>query len=198
MFIINKLLLTPLSAAMAVLCYIVLLCCFATVPAMIVTSPADTDVLMPNVVNLTCAASGVPPANFTWEITYLDGSTVSLTESSGDITIMSATENMLTTSTLTIDPTERLDTGNYTCIAENDRNDNISVSDPAEVNVFGKRSSCVCVCVCVCVYANMCNTVVWHVYSERKQFMLVGTLCLCGSCIIVCLAAQHCLQYVSG
>ena len=121
---------------------------------MITESPADANVLMPEAVALTCTASGVPPANFTWEIAYLNGSTVSLTDSSGTITIMTTPDddNMEATSILRIDPTERLDTGNYTCIAENEQNDNTSVSDPAEVNVFGKRAPVLCrVTVCVCV-----------------------------------------------
>ena len=136
MFIINRLFaITPLLMAMAVLCYIVVfVCCFTVVPAVIIESPADTNVLMPDAIALTCVASGVLPANFTWEIAYFNGSTVSLTESSGDITIsMIMLEVFETTSILRIDQTERLDTGNYTCITENDH------SDPAEVNVFGKR-----------------------------------------------------------
>ena len=139
---------------MAVLCYLALLCWLTAVPAMITESPADANVLMPEAVALTCVASGVPPANFTWEIAYLNGSTVSLTDSSGTITIMTTpvVANGEATSILRIDLTERLDTGNYTCIAENEQNDNASVSDPAEVNVFGKRAPVLCrVTVCVCL-----------------------------------------------
>ena len=126
---------------MAVLCYIVLLCCFTAVPAMIIESPADANLLMPAPLALTCGASGVPPANFTWQIDYLNGSTVFLTESSGDITIMtSSTSDSQTTSILTIGSTERLDTGNYTCLAENEQNVSPVTSDTAEVNVFGKST----------------------------------------------------------
>ena len=150
----DGLLTLSLFTAMAMLCYIVLLCCFTAVPARIIESPADANVLMPDPVALICVASGVPPANFTWEIAYLNGATVFLTESSGDITIMTTSttddDNREMTSILCIDSTERLDTGNYTCIAENEQNDNASVSDPAKVNVFGKRAPVLC-CVTVCV-----------------------------------------------
>ena len=139
------------SAAMAVLHYIVLLCCFTAVPAMIIESPADANLLMPAPLALTCGASGVPPANFTWQIDYLNGSSVPLTESSGDITIMtSSTSDNQTTSILTIDSTERLDTGNYTCRAENEQNGGSPVtSDIAEVNVFGKSTVFFIILCCV-------------------------------------------------
>ena len=135
--------------------YIVLLCCFTAVPAMIVESPADADLLMPEPLALTCVASGVPPANFTWQIDYLNGSSVLLTESIGDITIMPpSTSDNQTTSILRIGSTERLHTGNYTCIAQNEQNVSPVTSDTAEVNVYGKSTVCIILCCvpCVCMY----------------------------------------------
>ena len=65
-------------------------------------------------VNFTCIARGSPEPQIVWRRGDVDV-TASSTSSSG-----TAPDFITVTSTLTIDPAERSDAGNYTCVASND------------------------------------------------------------------------------
>ena len=98
----------------------------------------DVDVLSPASAVLNCTATGEPTPQFTWNKVLQNGSTVEVSESMANIAISITFSGENVTSTLTIDPTDALDTANYTCTAENTFGP--VTSSGAEVRVFGNFS----------------------------------------------------------
>ena len=96
----------------------------------------DVDVLSPGPAVLNCTATGDPTPQFTWTKVFPNGTTVEVSESMSNITISTTLSGENVTSTLTIEPTDALDTANYSCTAENTFGP--VTSSEAEVTVFGK------------------------------------------------------------
>ena len=81
--------------------------------------PVDTVVQAPDALTLTCTAGGVPQPDVTWTKTLRDGSTVLYTASADNVNIINTYNGVNVTSTLTICPTDRNITANYSCSASN-------------------------------------------------------------------------------
>ena len=96
----------------------------------------DVDVLSPAPAVLTCTATGEPTPQFTWTKVFLNGTTVEVSDSMANTAISTTLSGENVTSTLTIGPTDALDTANYSCTAENTFGP--VTSSEAEVTVFGK------------------------------------------------------------
>ena len=87
------------------------------VAANITDSPQALVVTAPNPVTFSCTASGLPRPNITW----LDPSSAVLMSGSGGVTITETRiGERVIVSTLNISMTVPSNSGNYTCVADND------------------------------------------------------------------------------
>ena len=102
----------------------------------IIEDPVDTVVQAPDALTLTCTASGVPQPDVTWTKTLRDESTVLYTTSAENVSITNTYIGVNVTSTLTINPTDRNFTANYSCRANNSIG-NTSESSQAQVIIAG-------------------------------------------------------------
>ena len=82
-----------------------------------------------------CIARGEPSPDISW-VKDVDGNRTVYTESHDNINITTEQSTATSLSTLTISPTEALDTANYSCIAENTFGSD--ESQQAQVTIFGK------------------------------------------------------------
>ena len=104
------------------------------------------NVLAPNPVTLTCTAKGEPSPDIIW-IKEVNGDQMEYSESQDGLDIVTVLSTNMSSSTLTISPTDALDTANYSCMAENVIG---SIdSQPAEVTVFGECIACILLSTCV-------------------------------------------------
>ena len=97
--------------------------------------PTSLSVLAPKSVTLTCTAKGKPSPEIVW-IKEVNGDRTKYFQSQDRLDIATVQSSNMSSSTLTISPTDALDTANYSCMAENVIA-NI-YSHPAEVTVFGE------------------------------------------------------------
>ena len=108
----------------------------ATVSVTIHEEPVGDTVIAPTKVDLSCRADGVPTPTISWIKTLQNGSVFVYSMSSGNLNITEELDGLNQTSTLTIEPTNALDTGNYSCRAMNGFGER--ESEQTEVRVFGK------------------------------------------------------------
>ena len=85
-----------------------------------------------------CIARGEPSPDIFW-VKDVDGNRTVYTESQDNINITTVQSTATSVSTLTISPTEALDTANYSCIAENTFGSD--ESQQAQVTIFGKLTT---------------------------------------------------------
>ena len=90
-------------------------------------------------VSVVCRASGFPVPTITWIKTAINGSETELISSSDNYNITQQVNGVTLASSLTIVPTNILDTGNYSCRAVNVFGS--VTSDQAEVVIYGKRAA---------------------------------------------------------
>ena len=110
-------------------------CSFSCAVALFIEQdPTSLNVLAPNPVNLTCTAKGKPSPDIVW-IKEVNGDQMEYSQSQDRLDIATVQRTDMSTSTLTISPTDALDTANYSCMAENVIG-NIS-SQSAKITVFG-------------------------------------------------------------
>ena len=102
----------------------------------IIEDPVGTVVQAPEALTLICTAGGVPQPDVTWTKTLRDGSTVLYTTSADNVNITNTYVGVNVTSTLTINPTNRNFTANYSCRASNFIG-NSSESSQAQVIIAG-------------------------------------------------------------
>ena len=100
-------------------------------------NPVRDSAFAPDAVSVVCRASGLPVPNITWIKTATNGSETVLFSSSHNLNITEQVDKVTLDSSLTVDPTSVLDTGNYSCRAVNDFGN--VLSDQAEVVIYGKR-----------------------------------------------------------
>ena len=97
--------------------------------------PTSLSVLAPSPVTLTCTAKGKPSPDIVW-IKEVNGDQIKYFQSQDRLHIATVQRTNMSSSTLTISPTDALDTANYSCMAENLIGS--ICSQPAEVTVFGE------------------------------------------------------------
>ena len=85
-----------------------------------------------------CIARGEPSPDIFW-VKDVDGNRTVYTESQDNINITTVQSTATSVGTLTISPTEALDTANYSCIAENTFGSD--ESQQAQVTIFGKLTT---------------------------------------------------------
>ena len=85
-----------------------------------------------------CIARGEPSPDISW-VKDVDGNRTVYTESQDNINITTVQSTATSVGTLTISPTEALDTANYSCIAENTFGSD--ESQQAQVTIFGKLTT---------------------------------------------------------
>ena len=108
----------------------------ATVSVTIHEEPVGDTVIAPTKVDLRCRADGVPTPTISWIKTLQNGSEFEYFMSTGNLNITAELDGLNKTSTLTIEPTNALDTANYSCRAVNGFGER--VSEQTEVIVFGE------------------------------------------------------------
>ena len=108
--------------------------------------------LAPNPVTLTCSAKGEPSPDIVW-IKEVNGEQIEYSESQDGLDIVTVQSTNISSSTLTISPTDALDTANYSCMAGNVIG-NIR-SQPAEVTVFGECIACVLSSIIQCRFFSL-------------------------------------------
>ena len=97
--------------------------------------PTDVSVVAPDPVTLMCTAIAKPLPEIVW-IKEANGTHMEYSESENGLEVGTVQSTTLTTSTLTIDPTNLTDTANYLCVARNLLGN--TTSKPAEVTVFSE------------------------------------------------------------
>ena len=110
---------------------------FLTLPVSVTIreEPVGDTVIAPTKVELRCRADGVPTPTISWIKTLLNGSVFEYFTSTGNLNIIAEVDGLNKTSTLTIEPTNALDTANYSCRAVNGIGER--ESEQTEVVVFG-------------------------------------------------------------
>ena len=106
------------------------------VPATILEDPERISAFAPDAVSVMCRASGFPIPTITWIRMAMNGSVTELSSSSSNLDITEQVDEVTLNSTLMVDPTSILDTGNYSCRAVNEFG-NVT-SNLAEVLIYGK------------------------------------------------------------
>ena len=92
----------------------------------------------PDTISVMCRVSSFPVPTIAWIRTYINGSETELiSSSSSNISITEQVDGVTLHSSLTVDPTSILDTGNYSCRAVNDFGN--VISHQAELVIYGKR-----------------------------------------------------------
>ena len=107
---------------------------YSSVPATILEDPIRDSAFAPDPVSVMCRASGLPVPTITWMRTAMDGSQTVLFPSSN---ITEQDDGVTRASTLYINSTSIMDTGNYSCRAVNEFGN--VISDPVEVVIYGKQ-----------------------------------------------------------
>ena len=126
------------------------------------------DVLAPNQVTLTCIAKGEPSPDILW-IKEVNGDQMEYSESQDGLDIVTVQSTNMSSSTLTISPTDALDTANYSCMAENVI-DSIR-SQSAEVTVFGE--SIACILSNVGSYHSLLTVVTPSIRAAQSQYLAI-------------------------
>ena len=106
---------------------------------MIELDPSGVSVLAPSSATLMCTARGEPPPDIVWA-KEVNGDETVYNSSQSRFSITTVQSTATSTSTLTINTTEALDTANYSCVAENRFGS--ARSQQAEVTVFGELYVC--------------------------------------------------------
>ncbi len=107
-----------------------------TVCPTILEDPVPVSVFSPTPLTLTCTADGYPRPKIVWTRTFPNREVTNISLPMDNVDLTETANGLNVTSILTILVTDELNTGNWSCIANNNFGE--AVSRPAEVVIYCK------------------------------------------------------------